>query len=95
MNIQEFSDRGGTRFGLTESQRTALQLAAERGYYTVPREVTADDLSEEFGISHQALSERLRRAHGNLIQHVLGSRTEKTEPADAPPIESRSETTVD
>ena len=93
-NIQEFGDRGSNRFGLTDYQRTAIQLAADRGYYEVPREATADDLAEEFGISHQALSERLRRAHGSLIQHVLGIRNEKPDPAESPP-ETHSETSVD
>ena len=94
-DIHAFTGHSGSRAGLTSCQQTALQLAAERGYYTVPREASAEDLAQEFGISHQALSERLRRAHGNLIQQVFGIRNEKPDPADSLPAESHSETSVD
>lgn len=45
--------------------------AYEGGYYDVPRGATADELSTELGVSHQAVSKRLRRAHGPLIQTAL------------------------
>lgn len=57
--------------GLTPEQRETLLRAHEAGYYHVPREVTAVDLAEEMGISDQSLSERLRRAHARLVEHVL------------------------
>ncbi|WP_227374214.1 helix-turn-helix domain-containing protein [Haladaptatus halobius] len=58
-------------FGLTAEQREALVLAVERGYFDVPRDVTLGDLAEEIGISQQALSERVRRAAGNVLQVAL------------------------
>jgi predicted DNA binding protein len=70
-NIHEFNDNRGSRFGLTDTQQTALNLAAARGYYSIPRDVSAEDLAAEIGVSHQALSEQLRRGHGNLINHIL------------------------
>ncbi|WP_231188300.1 helix-turn-helix domain-containing protein [Haladaptatus sp. DYF46] len=84
-NIHEFTNHSGSRVGVTDPQQETLQLAAERGYYTVPREATAEDLAKEFGISHQALSERLRRGHGALVTHVFGGSagtSESPEPAD-------------
>ncbi|WP_227378576.1 helix-turn-helix domain-containing protein [Haladaptatus halobius] len=42
--------------------------------YSIPRDATANDLAEELGVTHQALSERLRRVHGNLIDHVFLNR---------------------
>jgi predicted DNA binding protein len=33
--------------------------------------VTVEDLAEEFDISHQALSERIRRGTGALIEDTL------------------------
>jgi predicted DNA binding protein len=59
------------RFGLTEEQGEALAAAFEHGYYEVPREYSVADLAEELDISHQALSERFRRAHGNLVENTL------------------------
>lgn len=52
---------------VTSEQRDALVAAKERGYYRVPREVTARELAEEFDMSHQSLSELLRRGTENLI----------------------------
>ncbi|WP_331234827.1 helix-turn-helix domain-containing protein [Natronorarus salvus] len=54
------------RFGLSDSQYELLELATERGYYDVPREVTLEELAEEFESTHQSLSERLRRAEKTL-----------------------------
>ncbi|MDG5760344.1 helix-turn-helix domain-containing protein [Natronococcus sp. A-GB1] len=56
---------------LTTSQHEALLTAAERGYYRVPREVSTAELGEELGISHQAVSELLRRGTENLIAATL------------------------
>jgi len=59
------------RFGLTDRQQDTLTAAFERGYYEIPRGTAAKDLAEELGISHQALSEQLRRAHGNLVKNAI------------------------
>ncbi|WP_256687391.1 helix-turn-helix domain-containing protein [Halococcus qingdaonensis] len=59
------------RFGLTEEQAEALDAAFEHGYYEVPRDLSVADLADELDISHQALSERFRRAHGNLVENTL------------------------
>ncbi|MDL5360892.1 helix-turn-helix domain-containing protein [Halalkalicoccus sp. NIPERK01] len=59
------------RYGLTEDQRTTLLAAIERGYYDIPRTVTMGEFASELDISHQALSERLRRAHRTLVESTL------------------------
>lgn len=56
---------------LTPSQRDALVTAAKRGYFCVPREATVEDLANELGISHQAVSELLRRGTENLVSSTL------------------------
>jgi len=66
----EESDRLG-RFCVTPCQLRALEAAYRRGYYEIPRGVTLEELSDELGVSHQALSERFCRAHRSLIQAVL------------------------
>lgn len=58
---------------LTERQREALTLALSRGYYESPRQVTAEELAEEFGISQPSLSSLLRRGERRLLTASLGS----------------------
>jgi predicted DNA binding protein len=56
---------------LTQRQRETLVRAVERGYYDVPRRINSAELAEEFGISDQALSERLRRGIASLTRQTL------------------------
>lgn len=58
---------------LTPAQREALVVANELGYFDVPRAITTRELAAELSVSHQALSERLRRATGNLVDSTLGA----------------------
>jgi predicted DNA binding protein len=74
------------RFGLTEEQAEALDAAFEHGYYEVPRDLSVADLADELGISHQALSERFRRAHGNLVENTLVINDGETEPQATPDL---------
>ncbi|EMA52174.1 helix-turn-helix domain-containing protein [Halococcus thailandensis] len=74
------------RFGLTEEQAEALNAAFEHGYYEVPRDLSVADLADELDISHQALSERFRRAHGNLVESTLIVNDEETEPQATPDL---------
>ncbi|WP_227378582.1 helix-turn-helix domain-containing protein [Haladaptatus halobius] len=69
--IHQLEDGRQDRFGLTDEQQEILVLAAEHGYYEVPREVSAEELADDVGISHQAVSERLRRGHDKLVTNVL------------------------
>ncbi|XVH31988.1 helix-turn-helix domain-containing protein [Haloferacaceae archaeon DSL9] len=69
--IYELDDGREGRFGLTDNQQSALSLAFEHGYYDVPRQSTLGDLAAELDISHQALSERLRRAEHQLIKNTI------------------------
>lgn len=60
-------------FGLTGSQRTTLLLAAELGYFDVPRRVSQDDLASRLGISTSAVSQRIRRATARLVRGTLSA----------------------
>jgi predicted DNA binding protein len=74
----------GTR-GLTAKQHGALSSALEKGYYEVPRRIPATDLAAELDVSHQAFSERLRRAHRVVVTNALGatgSVVDDPQPAD-------------
>jgi len=60
---------------LTEEQSDALLSALEVGYFDVPRETDLQELASRFDISHQALSERLRRGQRALVAGSLTART--------------------
>lgn len=75
--IRSFNSDQRTQCGLTPVQHKTLIQACQQGYFQVPREIGLDELAEQMGISHQALSERLRRGHDTLINATL-SRTHPT-----------------
>lgn len=66
-----------TQYGLTSVQHETLIHAHQQGYFNVPREISLQELAEQMDISHQALSERLRRGHNTLINATL-SETQST-----------------
>ncbi|MFC6836796.1 helix-turn-helix domain-containing protein [Halomarina ordinaria] len=53
---------------LTPHQREALIAALEHGYFEIPRRTSLDDIAADLGISHQALSERLRRGYDVVVR---------------------------
>ncbi|SEM06288.1 HTH DNA binding domain-containing protein [Haloferax larsenii] len=57
MNVELLSDR----------QREVFELARERGYYAIPREVSGSDLADELGISKTTLHEHLRKVEAKLL----------------------------
>lgn len=59
------------RFGLTPTQTQTLVTASECGFFDIPRECTLEELADEWDITHQALSERLRRGMGSLVDSTL------------------------
>jgi predicted DNA binding protein len=61
----------GPWFGLTGPQRAMLTRAVEAGYYSIPRQTSTKTLAEEFDISDQAVTERLRRAIDTLVTNTL------------------------
>jgi predicted DNA binding protein len=61
----------GEGYELTDTQREALVLAYERGYFDSPRRASLADVADELGISQQSLSSRLRRGHKRLVGATL------------------------
>jgi hypothetical protein len=61
----------GPWYGLSEQQRETLMRAVEGGYYSIPRRLSTQELAEEFSISDQAVTERLRRAIITLTENTL------------------------
>lgn len=56
----------------TAKQRETVEMAVERGYFEVPRRTSLAELSEELGVSEQAVSERLRRGLGAVLAPRTG-----------------------
>lgn len=63
--------RSDREYDLTEGQQRALLLAYNRGYFDTPRSATQNDLADELGISHQAVSSRLQRGIRRLVASTL------------------------
>ncbi|MEF8757890.1 MAG: helix-turn-helix domain-containing protein [Halobacteriales archaeon] len=56
---------------LTEKQKEAVELAAERGYYDRSSEADLGDMADELGISKSALSRRLKSAEAKLMLELM------------------------
>lgn len=67
--VDDLIDYGG--MDLSPCQHETLVTAFKTDYYAVPRGITLDELATELNVSHQALSERLRRGHRNIIETTL------------------------
>ncbi|WP_254769454.1 helix-turn-helix domain-containing protein [Salinilacihabitans rarus] len=76
--VSEMSDSSGGGTPLTETQYETIAKAHELGYFDVPRQVTLQELAAELDVSHQALSERLRRSHAALVSAELSNRMTPT-----------------
>lgn len=75
--IHELADDRHGRDGLTDAQHETLVEALDGGYYEIPRDADMAALSDELGVSHQALSERLRRAHRVLVEDAVATASEE------------------
>lgn len=73
----------GQWYGLSSTQKDTLIRAVEGGYYSIPRQMSTEDLANEFGISDQAVTERLRRAIITLAENTLMATMEAQEEAEA------------
>lgn len=78
--------------GLPERQFETIVCAYECGYYDVPRRVTQEELAERFDISHQALSERLRRAHETVVSNALYHTIHRRDHSVSPHVRSEVDT---
>jgi predicted DNA binding protein len=58
-------------YNLTARQQRAVLAAFKQGYFNAPRDVELRDLADEFDISTNAMSERLRRAVSTLVSNTI------------------------
>lgn len=69
--LEELDAVADGNVSFSSEQLEVLQLAVEYGYYDIPRGITVSELADRLDVSHQAVSERIRRAHDHLIGHSI------------------------
>ena len=67
LRVNEYASLGDTDAGLTDSQREALLVAFETGYFEEPRKATLGEVATELDISQPAAGGLLRRGVRRLI----------------------------
>ncbi len=67
LRVNEYGSLGRTDAGLTESQRDALLVALDMGYFEEPRNATLSEVAAELDISQPAASGLLRRGTKRLV----------------------------
>jgi predicted DNA binding protein len=71
VRVNEYASLGNTDAGLTDSQREALLVAFETGYFEEPRNATLSEVAAELDISQPAASGLLRRGIKRLVMSSL------------------------
>ena len=71
LRVNEYDGLGDADAGLTDSQREALLVAVESGYFEEPRNATLGDVAAELDISQPAASGLLRRGIKRLVVSSL------------------------
>lgn len=79
LRVNEYAGIGTTDAGLTDSQREALLVAFERGYFEEPRDATLSDVAAELNISQPAASGLVRRGVKRLIVSSMMDDSERSE----------------
>jgi predicted DNA binding protein len=79
LRVNEYASLGNTDAGLTDSQRDALLVALETGYFEEPRNATLSEVAAELDISQPAASGLLRRGIKRLIVSSLVDDSETPE----------------
>lgn len=82
LRAHDADDGGGSEYDLSRKQAAALREALSAGYFEVPRETDLTRLADEFDISEQAFSERLRRGVSSVLEATVGEPDEASPCAD-------------
>ena len=71
LRVNDYASLGSTDAGLTDSQREALLVAFETGYFEEPRNATLGEVAADLDISQPAASGLLRRGIKRLVVSSL------------------------
>ena len=66
--------------GVTDRQLEAVAVAAELGYYVVPREAGLDEVAAELGCAESTASTLLRKAESHVMRRLVRGSPPRTEP---------------
>lgn len=80
LRVNEYGSLGRTDAGVTESQRDALLVALDMGYFEEPRNATLSEVAAELDISQPAASGLLRRGTKRLVISSLIDSDDDSEP---------------
>ncbi|MHA1231625.1 MAG: helix-turn-helix domain-containing protein [Candidatus Helarchaeota archaeon] len=58
---------------LSERQFEIIRYAVKKGYYRIPREISANKIAKKFNISVQALHEHIRKAERKILETLFSS----------------------
>ncbi len=76
LRLNEYGRLKTADIGVTDSQREALLVAFERGYFEEPRNATLSEVAAELGVSQPAAGGLLRRGTKRLIESCVMSDSE-------------------
>jgi predicted DNA binding protein len=79
LRVNEYASLGNTDAGLTDSQREALLVALETGYFEEPRNATLSEVAADLEISQPAASGLLRRGIKRLVVSSLVDGSDNTD----------------
>jgi predicted DNA binding protein len=79
LRVNEYASLGTTDAGLTDSQREALLVAFDAGYFEEPRNATLGEVAAELDISQPAAGGLLRRGIERLIVSSLTEDSDRTD----------------
>jgi predicted DNA binding protein len=79
LRVNEYASLGTTDAGLTDSQREALLVAFEAGYFEEPRNATLGEVAAELDISQPAAGGLLRRGIERLVVSSLLEDSDRTD----------------
>lgn len=71
LRLNEYGRLGTADVGVTDSQREALLVAFERGYFEEPRTATLSEVATELEVSQPAAGGLIRRGTRRLIESCL------------------------
>lgn len=83
-SVEQVSETTYDGAELSDDQYQALECACRQGYFEVPRQATLADVADELGISHQALSERIRRGLAGYLQSDFPTEDDEQRPEIEP-----------
>ena len=76
VRVHDHTNVAESEGNITESQREALELAWEMGYFEEPRAATLSEVATELGISQPAAGGRLRRGIRRIVEATVVSSRE-------------------